>query len=167
LILSAVVGSEVAHAAGTPVGQEPAFARAVDAFNARDFAVALQLLHKLADDGYAPAQNNLGMMYATGQGAPQDYAAAAVLLRKAADQGYGLGEYDLGAMYGNGLGMPQNYVQAYKWFDLAADSAAEASVKANATRDRDGVATAMTAAQIAEARRLAEACRQTHFLACD
>lgn len=142
------------------------FAAAVAAYNLKDYASALRLLRQLADQGYAPAQNNLGMMYATGQGAPQDYAAATVLLRNAADQGYALGEYDLGAMYGNGLGMPQDYVQAYKWFDLAVAAATDAAARDAAAKGRDGVAAAMAPAQIAQAQKLAGDCLRTHFLEC-
>jgi len=147
--------------------REAAFAAAVAAYNRQDYPTALQRLQQLADQGYAPAQNNLGMMYATGQGAPQDYAAAAALLRKAAGQGYALGEYDLGAMFGNGLGMPQDYVQAYKWFDLAVTGATDADARDKATKSRDGVAANMTPEQIAQAQKMAGDCLRQHVLQCD
>jgi TPR repeat protein len=170
LVLAATVAS-VAPARGRTVSVETRraaeFAAAVAAYNRADYASALTLLRQLADQGYAPAQNNLGMMYATGQGALQDYAAAAVLLRHAADQGYGLGEYDLGAMYGNGLGMPQDYVQAYKWFQLAVIAATDAGAHDAAAKGLAGVATIMTPAQIAQAEKLASDCVRSHFLTCD
>jgi TPR repeat protein len=143
------------------------FAAAVASYNRADYASALRLLHHLADQGYAPAQNNLGMMFATGQGALQDYAAAAALLRSAAVQGYALGEYDLGALYGYGLGMPQDYVQAYKWFALAVTAATDTGARDVATKGRDGVAAAMTPAQITQAQKLADDCLGSHFLRCD
>ena len=106
MILAAPLPAQARKKSAEPL-QATEFAAAVVAFNQADYPSALHMLQHLADGGYAPAQNNLGMMYATGQGAPQDYAAAAAaLLRSAAVQGYALGEYDLGAMYGNGLGMP-------------------------------------------------------------
>ena len=46
-----------------------------------------ELLQKAADQGNADAQNNLGRLYATGQGMPKDLGKAAELFQKAADQG--------------------------------------------------------------------------------
>ena len=53
----------------------------------QDYAEAAKWYRKAAEQGYADAQNNLGMMYVNGQGVPQDYAEAAKWTRKAADQG--------------------------------------------------------------------------------
>jgi uncharacterized protein len=47
----------------------------------------LRLLRPLAEQGVAPAQHDLGVMYANGQGVPQDYATAVSWYRKAAEQG--------------------------------------------------------------------------------
>ncbi len=41
-----------------------------------DYAIALRIFRRLADQGDADAQNNLGLMYHQGQGVAQDYAAA-------------------------------------------------------------------------------------------
>jgi TPR repeat protein len=41
-----------------------------------DFAVEWKLLPRLANQGDAIAQDNLGLMYADGNGLPQDYAQA-------------------------------------------------------------------------------------------
>ena len=46
-----------------------------------------------------PAQNNLGLLYAKGQGGPQDYAEAVKWYRKAAEQGLAAGQFNLGDMY--------------------------------------------------------------------
>ena len=50
--------------------------KGVDAYNAGDYATALQEFRPLAEQGNASAQNNLGWMYYKGQGVPQDYAEA-------------------------------------------------------------------------------------------
>ncbi len=60
---------------------------AATAYYKGDYATALRVLRPLAEQGEAQAQNNLGAMYAKGQGVPQDYAAAIVWYRKAAEQG--------------------------------------------------------------------------------
>ena len=74
-----------------------------------------------ADQGYAMAQVNLGLMYYNGRGVPQDYAQAMKWFRLAADQGYAMAQYNLGTMYAKGQGVPQDDAQAVKWYRLAAD----------------------------------------------
>ena len=61
-------------------------------------------LQPLAEQGYAEAQNNLGMMYYFGDGVPQDYQEAVKWYRKAAEQELAKAQFTLGAMYGNGEG---------------------------------------------------------------
>jgi uncharacterized protein len=53
----------------------------------QDNTEALSWYRLAADQGYAAAQFDLGMMYATGEGVPQDYVAAASWYRLAAEQG--------------------------------------------------------------------------------
>jgi TPR repeat protein len=53
----------------------------------KDSGKAAELFHKAADQGYAGAQRNLGLLYATGEGVPKDLGKAAELFQKAADQG--------------------------------------------------------------------------------
>ena len=67
------------------------------------------------------AQNNLGVIYANGQGVPQDYAAAVSWYRKAADQGHAIAQNNLGSMYRIGQGVPQDYAAAVSWYQKAAD----------------------------------------------
>ena len=69
------------------------------AYEKGDYATALEKWIPLADQGHAPAQFNLGVMYASGQGVPQDYAAAINWYRKAADQGHAKAQSNLGIMY--------------------------------------------------------------------
>ena len=46
------------------------------AYHRGDYAAALQRVRPLAEQGYAPAQNNLGVRYKVGHGVPQDYPEA-------------------------------------------------------------------------------------------
>ena len=107
----------------TPVtaNQEEAFQAGLAAFNAKNYADALSIWKPLADQGYAPAQYNLGAMYGKGQGVAQDYDAAVKLYRMVADKGYLEGQYNLGVMYYNGSGVPQSYKLAVDWFEKAAN----------------------------------------------
>ncbi|MCH7888538.1 MAG: sel1 repeat family protein [Proteobacteria bacterium] len=121
------------------------------AYERGDYLAALREWRPLADRGHAAAQNNLGVMYAAGQGVKQDFAAAATWHRRAAEQGHALAQSQLGVIYGNGRGVPQDYVQAHLWFTLSAAQGNDDTARKN----RELVAEKMTPAQIAEAQKLA------------
>ena len=122
----------------------------------QDYAQAVVWCRKAAEQGDADAQTIVGVMYVNGHGVPQDYTQALIWYRKAADQGNGQAQFGLGLIYANGHGVPQDYVRAHMWFAIAAAApgASDVSVR-DAVKWRDLVATRMTPAQIAEARRLA------------
>ncbi len=52
------------------------FDEGLTAYNRGDYATALREFRVLAEQGFAEAQNNLGLMYTRGQGVPQDYVHA-------------------------------------------------------------------------------------------
>ena len=81
------------------------FQKGFAAYNAGDFATALQEWTPLAEAGSAAAQSNLGLMYKNGYGVPQDYKEAVKWYRLAAEQGYAKAQYNLGVMYDNGYGV--------------------------------------------------------------
>ena len=87
---------------------------------------------RAADQGDARAQNNLGVMYATGQGVLQDAGEAVKWFRRAADQGDARAQNNLGVMYANGQGVARDFVAASNWLALA-----EAQGYAEAHRRRD------------------------------
>jgi hypothetical protein len=126
------------------------FQKGLDAYINGDYATALKEWSPLAEQGYAGAQNNLGIMYKNGRGVLQDYAEAVRLYRLAAEQGLADAQYSLGWMYYNGKGVAQDYVLAHMWANLAAAQGNEKAVQG-----RDIVAGLMTPAQIAEAQRMA------------
>ena len=86
--------------------------------NVPDFKKTLQA----AEQGFAAAQYNLGVMYDNGQGVRQDDAQAVQWYRKAAEQGIAEAQYNLGVMYDNGQGVRQNYKIAKEWFGKACDN---------------------------------------------
>ena len=74
-------------------------------------------------------------------------------LRRQAEQGHADAQFSLGHMYFEGRGVSQNDVQAHKWINLAASRTTEKAEDFRSARDE--LAKIMTAAQIAEAQRLA------------
>ena len=97
---------------------------------------------------------HLGVMDSKGQRGAQDYAEAVRWYRKAAEQGLPDAQFYLGLMYGKGQGVPQDYTQAHLWFNLAASRTTGEDQQKHA-KARDVIADMMTAAQVAEAQKLA------------
>ncbi len=116
---------------------------------------ALQWYHKAAEQGYAEAQFNLGLMYFEGQGVPQDYAEAVRWHRKAAEQGYARAQFLLGMMYFLGQGVPEDEAQAHMWINLAASRLPPGEDRDESVKGLDIIAKVMTPAQISEAQKLA------------
>ena len=97
--------------------------KGVAAFQAGDFATALQEWTPLAEAGDANAQSNLGFMYDDGLGVPQDSVEAVKWYLLAAEQGDTKAQSNLGIMYRLGVGVPQDSAEAVKWYRLAAEQA--------------------------------------------
>ena len=108
-----------------------------------------------AEQGYATAQFNLGVKYASGEGVPEDDREAVRWYRLAAEQGKAIAQATLGFAYYNGEGVPQDYVQAHKWLNIAASSAEADDRRETFVGSRNSIAALMTPRQIAEAQRLA------------
>jgi len=82
---------------------------AEDAYRNGDYTTAITSFKKLAGQGDANAQYNLGWMYNNGEGTPQDYKAAIEWYTKSAEQGDAVSQVNLGWMYRQGEGTPQDY----------------------------------------------------------
>ena len=80
-----------------------------------------------------------------------DYATAASLWRPLADQGDAIAQTNLGMLYAKGHGVKRDFVRAYMWLSLAGGYGG-----GDAARYREIVASHMTPAAIAEAKRLAQ-----------
>ena len=113
LLLFCLVAPVVTAAADLKAGAE--------AYQRGDYAIAFVELRPLAEQGSAPAQFMLGLMYANGHGVGRDYQAARSWYRKAADQADPRAEHNLGMLYFEGKGVAQDYQEAHKWFHLAAE----------------------------------------------
>jgi len=64
-----------------------------------NYAEAIRWYRMAAEQGYAPAQNNLAAMYEQGLGLPQNDASAAKWFRLAAERGNAKAQHSLGIMY--------------------------------------------------------------------
>lgn len=75
---------------------------------------------RAAEQGFADAQFNLGLMYANGEGVEQDMTQAVELFKKAAEQGHVDAQNNLGALYFTGEGVERDEKKAIGWFEKAA-----------------------------------------------
>ena len=137
-----------------PAGRSSAMASASSAaiaINAVPRSKTLDDVRKLADQGDADAQWDMGYRYHNGQGVPQDDAQAVRWFQRAAYQGHVNSQATLGAYYWAGRGVPKDLGQAYFW-----------SVVALHHGDRDsesrlrGLALQMTRAQVVAAQQEAD-----------
>jgi TPR repeat protein len=73
-----------------------------------------------AEQGYALAESNLGLMYEEGQGVKQNYEEAIKWYRLAAKQGLAGAQSKLGFIYESGNGIMQDYKEAVKFYRQSA-----------------------------------------------
>ena len=142
------------------------FDDAIAAYERDDYVQAIKLFRQLAEQGHQWAQRRVGSMYAEGKGAPQDYQEAVKWYRLAADQGNQFAQVNLGVMYTNGTGVRQDFMRAHMWFTLAA-AALSGDSGDSATKNRDSIASKMTAEQIATAQEMARRCQESKLKNCD
>lgn len=142
-----------------------ALSDATRVYNTGDYEQAAKLYRPLAEKGNAEAQYVLGMMHRAGRGVPRDNKEASKWYQLAAEQGHPIAQFYLGWMYAHGKSVPQDYVKSYMWIDIAI-----ANVTGEARKefivDRDSLAAAMTADQIAKARELSKKCTAKKFKGC-
>lgn len=78
-------------------------------------------MRRLAEQGDAVAQVNLGSAYYMGHGVPQNYKQALTWSLKAAEQGQAEAEFNLGIIYSSGNGVVKDLKQAVAWYRKAAE----------------------------------------------
>jgi hypothetical protein len=127
----------------------------------KDFTEGSHWFRLAADQGYAPAQVEIGLAYAFGHGVPQDPAEAARWYQLAANQGSAKGQACLGSAYAAGTGVNRDLVQAYKWLTLAIPKLSEGGrklpgdLRMDFTSVLDSLVPEMTPEQIEEGKKLA------------
>jgi TPR repeat protein len=85
-----------------------------------NFHNAFVTFQRLAEQGDARSQNELGFMHLVGFKGKQDFKAAAEWFRRAAEQGLARAQFNLGELYETGRGVPKSNVHALQWFWIAA-----------------------------------------------
>ena len=132
LLATALFGASVFsfHSTAWADTQEQQFQQGFEATTRGDYKIAFKLWLPLAEQGYASAQFNLGLMYSKGRGVKQDDFEAVKWYRQAAEQGYAQAQYNLGVMYYNGRGVKQDDFEAVKWYRKAAEQG-DADAQAN------------------------------------
>jgi S1-C subfamily serine protease len=97
------------------------FAHGWQAFEAGDYAQALSIWQKLAEQGDNNARINLGIMYDHGKGVDPDPHQAATWYQIAGAGGHAAAQFNLGLMYTEGRGVEQSPVKAAYWLLQAAE----------------------------------------------
>ena len=91
------------------------------AYTEGKYVLAVRLYELGAKDGYARAQNNLGVCYEKGQGVARDEATAAFWYGQAARSGYGMALLNLGDCYRAGRGVAVSPENAFSCYEAAAE----------------------------------------------
>ena len=86
-----------------------------------DYSEAFKWYKLSAEGGYAPAQNNLGIMYEEGKGVGKDNNKAFNWYLKSAEQGNVTAQYNVGSCYLRGKGVNKDLKKAEEWFTKAAE----------------------------------------------
>ena len=118
---------------------------------------SLPELRKLADQGDAEAQWQMGVRFHNAEGVPRDDAQAMQWFQRAAEQGHVTAQSALGAYYFAARGVPKDLSKAYFWSVIAMAQGDEIS------KGRlELLASQMTHAQVDAARQQAEAWIHQH-----
>ena len=99
--------------------QDNSFDAGLAALKRGHYATAMRAWIKMANEGVAEAQNNVGHLYEEGFGVAQDYPKAMSWYKQAAEQGLAEAQHNIGMLYYEGYGVKKNYREAVKWFKLA------------------------------------------------
>lgn len=92
-----------------------------NALSRGDYETAVKEFTKLAEQGDASAQANLGYMYYAGEGVAQSFENAVYWYRKAATQGNRDAQYNLAVSYAFGEGVKQDLTEAAIWYRRAGE----------------------------------------------
>ncbi len=120
----------------------------------RNAAQALDWFAKAAAQGDPAHQLQLGGLYLDGASGQPDVENGLRWIGRAADQGYSEAQIRLGTIFAQGGAVPKDLVRAYMWLHRASMMGTEQAGDA-----LSALAAEMTAEQIAEAKRLADAWR--------
>lgn len=80
---------------------------------------ALRWTMKSADQGYPPADVDMGLRFLYGNDVPLDHEKAVFHFRRAAEREFVLAMYYMGLVNAHGLGVRQSSTEALRWFRMA------------------------------------------------
>jgi TPR repeat protein len=80
-----------------------------------DPALAAQLYERAAEEGWAPAQHNLALLFFHGRGVQRDYEKGFDWETKAAGHGITYAKENLASYYARGIGRNKNPAEALRW----------------------------------------------------
>jgi len=83
----------------------------------KDLVQAIQWHRRAAEQGYVPAQYDLGNIYLNDL---HDYANAMRWLLPAAEKGQADAQFEIGVMHDYGFGVPASHIEALAWYERAA-----------------------------------------------
>lgn len=124
---------------------------------------AIEILEELALAEYAPAEAQLGLMYANGLGVEVNQPIAVIWFYRAARQGLPSAQLALGAMLAEGRGVTADMEDAYMWLMLA-EKRSEGRVSARAEELAKIVRNSLSADQIVAAESRIQAWRPSRPL---
>ncbi|MBR4742422.1 MAG: sel1 repeat family protein [Desulfovibrio sp.] len=110
----------ISHAAPKAKKKEEPPITAGEAYKRGDYARALKMWEKMAENNDAQAMNNLGILYDRGLGVPVDVGRALHWFALSAKGNNPEGMSNYGWMLEQGRGIEQNFSEAARWYDKAA-----------------------------------------------
>ena len=96
-------------------------ASGIAAFDAKNFAMAYQLLGPIASQGHAEALWRVGMMQMNGLGMVENKELGLQNFRKSAQLGHAYAHHMIGVAYMTGEGVEKDINQSIEWFEKAAE----------------------------------------------
>lgn len=86
-----------------------------------EMSEVIHILTLSSNLGHMGACNNLGSIYAKGQGVKTNYAEAVKWCRKAADRGLADAQFNMGVAFERGEGVEKDELESIRWYQLAAE----------------------------------------------
>ncbi len=99
----------------------PDYEAGLIAYDAGDYAKALNIFRPLAEQGHTNAQYRLGVMHNKGRGVKRNIPKSIELYRKAAEKNHIDAIYNLAWIYWHGDGISKDHTESAKWAKKAAD----------------------------------------------
>jgi len=95
--------------------------KGVAAYEANDLSLAYKEFLASAEEGDAPSQFNVALMYEQGIGVAKNEKEAVAWYRKSALQGTAAAQFNLGVLYENGRGTKVDFAKANEWYRTASE----------------------------------------------